>query len=470
MSALLEMHIDEFTADVAAGQMTSRELAEKYDVSLRTVYYWKNKVKEPITSPKRKPRKDALNKNKVRWRELGNYGEAESESSRIKTVDQLKAAIELDEDVWEVLDSGVKKWEVGAKEKIGNLEWEDGAIVSGNLFYNGVQVQDLYSVWIRCRKRKVQPLTPTIQPIECPVSYRVTQLEPGPVLASFLWSDPQFGYRWDGYKLIPFHDREVLDLWLQIATWLQPSAIDILGDWFDATGWTDHFINDPDSDRTTQPAVLESHWWLRQFREACPNTEITIHEGNHDARITKAIKRHLPVAYRLHPADEMELPPSLSPARLLALHKLDIRWVEGYPNDESWLGDSMRLNHGVYYSSTRGGTARKSVEASDVNTVSGHNHRSESASRTAHYRNRIETMTAYSIGCSCRIDGAVPSKHKYNDWQQSAAVVHFTENHHSFTHIPVLQDAPKEAIADGRLFVARNRVGDLKRDLPQYPW
>lgn len=455
-------NLREFSQDTES-DLTNAELSKKYGVTERTIYRWKRNLrgKKPRTVPEQE---------KVDVKEDGNYTEVYTESTRIKTLDQLIAAAEVDLDTWVEVSHEVNKWEVGAKDKRGHLKWANGGIAEGELTYNGVKVTELWQVKALFRRRKLIPILPTIQPIECPVTLRREPLEFGPVLSSFLWTDPQFGFRWENNHLEPFHDRAVLDLWLQIATWLQPTRLDILGDWFDATSWTDYWANDPAHDRTMQPSILESHWWLRQFREACPNSKITIHPGNHDERIMKAIKKHLPVAYQLRPADEMSLPPSLHPARLLALHQLDIDWLTNYPNDEDWLGESLRLNHGVWYLSGRGNTTKRTVEASDVNTVSGHGHRSEHVSKTVHLRDRIETLTAYSIGCSCRIDGPVPAKHKYNDWQQSSALVHYTEDHHNFTVIPVSTEGPKEAIVDGRLFTARDRLKDLYHDHPDIPW
>lgn len=454
--------LSEFRADVISG-MAAPELAAKYGVAERTVYRWKAKLRTTDDLPP-----VGSDPETIDWDENGNYAEAWSVSPRITTVDQLLITAEVDPEEWEVIDGGAKKWEVGAKDKRGHLQWIEGKL-DGELTYNGIAVQDLWSVWAKFRRKILQPLTATIHPVECPVTYSVNNLEWGPVLSSLVWTDPQMGYAWNGNKLDPFHDREVLDLWLQIAQWLQPARMDVLGDWFDAPGFST-FLQEPATHNTLQPAICESHWWLRQFRIACPNTEIRIHSGNHDERIKRAILKHLPVAYGLHPADEMDLPPALHPARLLALHKLDIEWIGNYPNDEDWLGDSIRLNHGIYYSSKTGATAAKAVNESDVNTVSGHNHRSEHASRTRHLRSGPETLTSYSVGCTCRIDGIVPSKHKYLDWQQSAAIIQYTDSHHAFTVIPVSTTTPKKAIVDGKLFTARDRTIDLTHDLPDYTW
>lgn len=455
-----------FRADVLSG-MTAQELAKKYGVSKRTVFYWKARLRESGKLPQQRGQ---LPSNLQEWEEEGNYGEAISVSPTIRSVDQLVDACGIDLNDWTIIESGHKKWDVGAKLKTGKLKWKDGHIVEGNLEYGGIGVQDLWSVWLRLRKKDLTPITPTIQPVSCPVTFRPTaKARTGAVMSSLIWTDPQFGYLWEKGRLVPFHDREVLDLWLQAAAMLQPDRIDILGDWFDVPGFS-VFLQDPSTYNTFQPAILEAHWWLRQFREACPNTEIRIHPGNHDERIRKALLKHLPVAYGLHAADEMDLPPQLHPARLLALHKLGIEWLPEYPNDEDWLGESVRLNHGYLHRTKAGATTKAMLAANDVSTITGHGHRSEHISKTIRFRRRTVSVSAYAVGCTCRTDGVVPSRHKYMDWQQSAALVNYTDAGHTFSAIHVDPESPKEAIAGDVLFTARDRTEDLRKDLPEHPW
>lgn len=456
---------DGFEADVANG-ISASALAEKHGVHRRTIFKWKKRLRKEGKLP-------PIVLESPKLREDGNYAEAASTGPRIKDVESLKAEIKLDEEVWEIYDQGVNKWEVGAKHKEGRLEWEDGKIVEGVLTYNGIVVQDLWSVWLKARRRKLLPVTWTIQPIESPSIPRrsLTEPETSPTASSLVWSDPQFGYRWNGYKLEPFHDREVLDLWLQIAAFFQPTRIDILGDILDLSEWTDRFIRDPDQSRTTQPSIVEAYWWLRRFREEAPYAEIRVHPGNHDARLRNALLRHLPVAYGLKAADELELPPQLSPERLLALHQLDISWMADYPNDEDWLGDSLSLSHGQLWAGTRGRTSKKVAENSDVSTIQGHGHRTEVTSITRRFPNRTVVVTAYNVGCSCRIDeGGPPSKNAINDWQQSGAIVDYTPHLHAFHLLPISTGSPKEVICGGELFTAKDRTEELRRDYPEFPW
>jgi hypothetical protein len=180
-----------------------------------------------------------------------------------------------------------------------------------------------------------------------------------------------------------------------------------------------------------------------------------------------AIMTHLRAAYGLRAADEFELPPALSPQRLLALHALGVEWVGEYPNDASWLGDSLKLHHGDVAKAVPGATARGIVEKSDVSVIFGHIHRKERVSRTLHVRDSQRTIMAYCPGCVCRIDGAVPGKRKAMNWQQGFALVDVWGDDFTIYDVEVRQG---RAVWGGRVYEARDRVEDLRRDLPEWNW
>ena len=110
------------------------------------------------------------------WSEQGNYAEATAHGGRIRTLDQLLDAAAVDLDTWNIVDWGVKKWEVGAKIEVGRLVFDKGRI-SGELNKQGLGVQDLWSVWAKFVRRVPVAVRPAVQPIECPVSL------PGAVLS-----------------------------------------------------------------------------------------------------------------------------------------------------------------------------------------------------------------------------------------------------------------------------------------------
>lgn len=184
---------------------------------------------------------------------------------------------------------------------------------------------------------------------------------------------------------------------------------------------------------------------------------LTVHEGNHDKRLMAAIANHLRSAYDLRAADELELPPSLSVPRLLALHRLGIVWIGDYPQDVDWLNDGLRTNHGRIAGTPPGATARAIVEQAETSEIVGHVHRAESASRAIHRRNKERVIRAHCLGCMCHIDGRLPSA-KGGDreqWQQGFAVVDYDPNGIAYSYTSVLVEDGR-TVHNGQWFTARD--------------
>ena len=409
-------------------------------------------------------------RHKVSFEEQGNYAEARSTSDRVQTLEELLAACDADLTVWKVADWGVKKWEVGAKIKEGHLEWDQGKL-DGYLHYQGLGVQDLWSVWAKFVRIDPVGLQPVIQPVVCPVTYSCAEPPTDGSRRAFIIADVHAGYRKriQDAKLVPFHDRRVLDIALQICASEQPGQLLFLGDTADCADWPSPWIKEPSFYFTTQPMILEVHWWLRQFRELCPETEIWIHQGNHDLRIDRALLTHLVAAYGLRAADELDLPPQMSLPRLWALHELGIKWAGDYPDDDVWLTDTLRAKHGNKVSQTGGGTAWALIKESLVSTLFGHCHRKESASKVVRTAQGMRTIYAFTPGCTCHRDGRVPGHKKGQNWQQGLGEVEYgLEGGGLFTSDTEVVDGV--AIWKGKVYEGRDRVADLKRDLPEWNW
>lgn len=313
------------------------------------------------------------------------------------------------------------------------------------------------------------PLAPQVQPVTIK-SRKRTGKKGRPhhglhtALAIF---DPHFGFSRNmrTQELTPFHDRRVLDIAVQLAHRLRPETIVWGGDMLDLPDWSDRFIRSPEFYWCTQPAVVEAAWWVAQMRTAVPPARIIVTAGNHDARMEKALLVHLNQAYQLRPADEMALPPALSIPRLLALHRLDVEYVDGYPDADVWLNDGVVVTHGDRANSAPGATAGNYVRNNamgDVSMVFGHVHRHETASRTTHGRDgSTNTLRAVCPGCACRIDGTVPGSHKSN-WQQGLAVIRYDGKYrHSVTVVPSHEG---EALFEGEIYQGEERLKDLMGD------
>jgi len=405
--------------------------------------------------------------------EAGNYAEAVSYGPRILTLDELLESCELDLDVWQVDTWGRKTYEQGAKIRHSDLMITAG-VLTGWIKESGLGVSPLHSVWAKFIRCEPIAFYPTIRPVAVNFEYAAPEMVKSVtgVQRALIIADTQFGFAWDalaGGSLEPFHDRRVLEIALAIAEAEQPGIIIFDGDIFDFPEWQDHFLKLPEFERMTQPAICEANWWLRRFRVACPDKRIIMHGGNHDARMERAILKHLRAAYKIRPADEMHLPPSLSPERLIAADALGVEWVGGYPNDETWLTDDLKVIHGSLASNVPGTTAKAVVDAARTNVIFGHIHRKERASRTIYTRDAVYPITAVSIGCACRIDQVVPGQRKGQNWQQGIGVVDYGLDTPLFSLYDIeVRDG--RAAWNGRIYEAGDVRPLLRRDIPDYAW
>ena len=378
-----------------------------------------------------------------------NILEVESRrDGRIRTLDQLLKACQVDLKVWEVERYTVNKWEVGAKDP-------DGEIV----------VTPLFQVKATLRRKVMKAGQPIVRPIDTPKRYQTYTKPPGrrkAVHTALILPDPQFGFRRtaDGV-LHPFHDWRALDVAIQMAYEVKPSYIICLGDMLDLPEWSDKFPRTPEFQQTTQSAIVAAHWWLRRLREARPGAAIWLLEGNHDKRLELALVNHLKAAYGLRPADELELPPSMSIPRLLALHRLGIHYSDAYPDGEHWLTDRLLCIHGNVTRNRSGATVQAALKDYDVSVIFGHIHRMEMALRTKYDRKGAYTIGAYSPGCLCRVDGAVPGRKKRQNWQQGVAVVQFEGREQ---HVELVEIRDGKALFGGKLFEGKDRSEMVQLD------
>ncbi len=405
------------------------------------------------------------------WEEHGNRAEATSTDERITSLDQLLEAAKVDLDTWQVQDWGVKKWEVGAKVEVGHLDFDSGRI-TGHLDKQGIGIEPLWSVWVRFIRRVPVAISPAIQPVACDW-YPIPCLAPSEadctgVQRGLLLPDPHFGYLRDvrSGKLTPLHDRQALDLAVQLASELAPDHVVVLGDLLDLAMFSDKFAARPEFYWATQPAILEAHHWLRQLRDAVPDARIDVLEGNHDARMRNALIAHLAEVYQLRAADELELPPALSPERLLALDKLRINWVGEYPDGEVWIGP-LSCVHGAAISQAPGNTARLVVERTEQDTAFGHIHRVEQVSRRVKDRGGWRTVRAFSPGCLCHIDGRVPGSTAASNWQEGLGLVDYAPYTYNVSLLEIVDGV---LLYGGKRWVGRDYTAELGASLPGWNW
>ena len=282
------------------------------------------------------------------------------------------------------------------------------------------------------------PDWPVVQPA-APVKVPAIRVQKrNAVHRTVILPDPQIGYRrtTDG-DMIATHDERAMDVALQIAKSAKPDRIVNLGDTLDLPEWSSKFLVLPEFVLTTQPTLDRAHRFLAEQTAIAP--EVLMIGGNHDDRIGKSIAKNAMAAFRLRRAEQPNSFPVLSIPFLLRLEDLGVQYVGAYPAGRIEL-----------YAGAEGQTPLVAVHGEKLDVVKvakterqsfvqGHIHRIAYHSETYEVRGQPETVSAFSPGCLCRVDGAVPSTksgedehgvpvQRWENWQQGMAVVSEFEN------------------------------------------
>ena len=399
----------------------------------------------------------------------------------IHTVAQLLKYCEVDLDVWRVAGDAsngpiLNAWPTTAKKKKVDLKYtpridNEGKArteIEGSVFSDGELISKTnIQVKVRLVRINPVPIMVTIQPLE--ISGEIIFPAPKPrktkVKKTLFIADPHFGFSRNIHsnKLTSINDRRVMDIALQILSNERFDDVTILGDILDLSEWSTRWVTAPEFYWTTQPTLIESFWWLRAIREAQPDAEIDVLEGNHN-RIKSALIARLLAAYELRAADELGLPPALSLPKLLALHKLNIGFIDGYDSGsaDKWLSDAILATHGDNALATPGATARKVAEKTMHTTIFGHIHRRELVTNKIEVRDGHITQTAMCPGTACKIDGSVPGNKLRQQWQQGIATMEWCDDVSIPPRFDLIEINEGVGIYDG--VVLRSRDVDAKLD------
>ncbi len=142
--------------------------------------------------------------------------------------------------------------------------------------------------------------------------------------------------------------------------------------------------------------------------------------------------------------------PDLSVPHLLRFDDLGIKYVGAYPAGASYINDTLACIHGKRIGNRNRTAAQLVVEDEHVSVIYGHTHKKALAGKTRNSRGAPRFVEAYSPGCLCRIDGAVPSAKggvdvfgrpivSWEDWQQGVGVVRYTESQHKIEHVDIIE-------------------------------
>lgn len=347
-------------------------------------------------------------------------------SKRLKHLDELlkKKGIDLEE-LEKANVQSVKFWQMGSKDAAGEVQVTD---LAGITFSPSWESGPEWPVIDRGPAVKV---TKPKASIKMARDFKVAVALP----------DMQMGYYYGkDDELIPTHDEAAINVARKVIREVQPDLIVMHGDNADFAEFS-RFRLSPAFARTTQATIDRCTVLGAELREDAPEAKIVWLEGNHEARLGFYILDNAKAAFGLKRGkfkdDYPDQWPALSFQSLCRFDETDIEYLPGYPANEYWLMENLRVIHGNKVRSN-GSTAHLYLDDARVSTLFGHVHRAEHAERTRVTRDGPRTIVSASAGCLCKIDGAVPSTkggidehgqpvRTTEDWQQGFFVVNYQE-------------------------------------------
>lgn len=269
-----------------------------------------------------------------------------------------------------------------------------------------------------------------------------------------------------------FHDVTAIEVARMLARYIKPDYIVYNGDNNDFPSLGTHGA-DPTVRGTVNWTIQQNHDTYAGFAADSPESVQRVLSGNHDNRLPKYVRENAPELIGIRQAGangrmgELALAMDwLANLQSLRDQGVDIQWLEGYPNNDFWLNDRLRIIHGNTVNS-RGSTAAKLLNENPMSSVIfGHVHRIEAHQRTTMGPNgRPVQHSAHSFGTLARVDGVVPSYHNslgpdespmahFENWQQGVGLVEFKKGDSPFnvTSIPINTHDGYVAFFDGKEF------------------
>ena len=311
------------------------------------------------------------------------------------------------------------------------------------------------------------PEYPVVQPA-APTTIRPTPSKPKTTDAkvTVILPDPQIGFRrLSDDTMVPMHDESAMDIALQVMRFVRPDVVVNLGDFIDLPEWSSKFLVLPEFVLTTQPSIDRAHKFLAEQRATAGlDAEIVLIGGNHDDRLPKAVAKNAMAALRLRQANMPDSFPVLSMPFLLRLEELNIKYLGAYPASRFQIARGAEGQTPLYAIHGERLDVAKVAKSERQSFVQGHIHRIAMHSETYEVLGRCEQVVAFSPGCLCRIDGAVPSTksgvddagvpvQRWESWQQGLSVVtELPDGHWSVEIIPIVSG---KAVFRGRVFTPR---------------
>ena len=242
------------------------------------------------------------------------------------------------------------------------------------------------------------------RPYEVPIPRPATTKSTGKYRHAVWWSDTHMGYE----------DPAALNVVLGIIKDVRPDTLIHGGDICDAYGISS-FNKNPDRLGTLQDELDKARTHLHQASQLAPRARKVLLEGNHEARLTKAIWSLPGTASelaRLRAFKEAMVWPNL-----LRLDEIGWEFVPGSRQPTVDILPKLALKHGELARKFSGMSARAEYEKYTMSGISGHTHR-----LAKFYRRDLRDGHVWiEGGCTCRITEVEYAHHP--DWQQGCVVI-----------------------------------------------
>lgn len=188
-------------------------------------------------------------------------------SGRQKTMDELLSELDIDRSIWEVSNVTYNEWDGMRPNDQGLIRLHQIKVSFKRIkLVTNYEIPAAISVYLQS------------QPNKKPQKVKSKSIKTALVLP-----DMQVGFRRNMItgELTSIHDRKAMDVALQIARYIKPDRIVLLGDNLDLPQES-KYPTGPEFFFTTQAAAVELAWWLAQFRDIDQNMPIDYIAGNHD--------------------------------------------------------------------------------------------------------------------------------------------------------------------------------------------
>lgn len=218
----------------------------------------------------------------------------------------------------------------------------------------------------------------------------------------------------------PYHDRKVVDLFVDFCKIHSVGSIHLLGDIQNCGSLSLKFTEVPkdEKDRYLRHEIGVGRTFMWALRATFPKIPIHLYGGNHEWRLERYVRQHAKALVGL---------PGLDIPSLLGLEKLDIGY---FPYGELVRWGGLRLTHGDIVRSGSAMTARAMLQKYGTNILFGHTHRGG----VAYTSTEGGTVGAWENFCGCKLDQ--PYTLGPNNWQQGWSLVYNDLRRH-FTVSPV---------------------------------